>query len=62
MKIVIRVLLWVSGISLFDLLVCFADEHDRKYCEICIAKELNTTAVYINENCMVKGNGSFYRR
>ncbi|MEA3808553.1 hypothetical protein VBK47_15615 [Enterobacter hormaechei] len=52
-------LLWVGGISLFALLVCFAGEHDREDCEVRIAKELNTTAVYINGHCMVKGYGRF---
>ena len=57
MKIVIRILLWGGGISLFVLLVSMAGEHDRKDCEERIAKELSTTAVYINGHCMVKGYG-----
>ncbi|HDG1667839.1 TPA: hypothetical protein PFE31_002091 [Kluyvera ascorbata] len=59
MKIVIRVLLWIGGISLFILLISMAGEHDREDCEVRIAKELNTTAVYINGHCMVKGYGRF---
>ena len=59
MKTVIRVLLWGGGISLFILLISMAAESDRKDCEVRIAKELNTIAVYINGHCMVKGYGRF---
>lgn len=38
-------------------LAAVAGESDRADCEERIAKELNTTAVYINNHCMVKGYG-----
>lgn len=57
MKLVKNILLWVIGISCFVLLLIFASESDRKNCEERLAKELNTTAVYINNHCMVKGYG-----
>ncbi|PXB01150.1 hypothetical protein DMB41_16270 [Pectobacterium carotovorum subsp. carotovorum] len=52
-----RILLWIIGIVLFGMLLGGAMELDRKNCEERIAKELNTTAVYINNHCMVKGYG-----
>lgn len=58
-KIAIRVLLWAGGISLFILLIAMAGESDREDCEVRIARALNTTAVYINNHCMVKGYGRF---
>ncbi|ELI8317776.1 hypothetical protein ACIUVW_004002 [Yersinia enterocolitica] len=57
MKAARNILLWVIGISGFVLLLIFASESDRKDCEERLAKELNTTAVYINNHCMVKGYG-----
>lgn len=57
MKVVRNILLWVIGIYGFGLLLTFASESDRKDCEERLAKELNTTAVYTNNHCMVKGYG-----
>ncbi len=57
MKMARNILLWIIGISGFVLLLNFASESDRKDCEERLAKELNTTAVYINNHCMVKGYG-----
>lgn len=59
MKTVIRVLVWIVAIAVFFQLIVWAAESDRKDCEVRIAKELNTTAVYINGHCMVKGYGRF---
>lgn len=59
MKTTIRVLLWIGGILLFCFLISIAGDHDREDCEVRIAKELNTTAVYINGHCMVKVYGRF---
>lgn len=59
MKAVVRVLLWVAGITLFIWAMALAGESDRENCEVRIARELNTTAVYINNHCMVKGYGRF---
>ena len=56
-KWVVRIFFWVIGIVMFFMLLNCAGELDRKNCEERIAKELNTTAVYINEKCMVKGYG-----
>lgn len=49
--------LWIVGIVAFGYLLALGGESDRKDCEERIAKELNTTAVYINNHCMVKGYG-----
>lgn len=57
MRVVRNILLWVLGISGLVLLLNFASESDRKDCEELLARELNTTAVYINNHCMVKGYG-----
>ncbi|EAA6471173.1 hypothetical protein DMS41_19795 [Salmonella enterica] len=50
---------WIAGLWLFFLLLGWAGEQDRKDCEERIATELKTTAVFINNNCMVKGYGRF---
>lgn len=50
-------LLWIIGLSAFVYLITWGDELDRKDCEERIARKLNTTAVYINSHCMVKGYG-----
>lgn len=57
MKIVRNILLWIIGIAAFAYLMTWAGETDREDCEVRLAKELNTTAVYINNHCMVKGYG-----
>lgn len=57
MKLAFQVLCWASGIAALCFLMGWASESDRKDCEERIAKELNTTAVYINNHCMVKGYG-----
>jgi hypothetical protein len=49
--------LLIGAICGLMFLVAWAGESDRKDCEERIAKELNTTAVYINNHCMVKGYG-----
>ncbi|GDB17696.1 hypothetical protein HmCmsJML134_00146 [Escherichia coli] len=59
MKILARLVLWGGGIALFIMLLGWAGESDRNDCEERIAKELSTTAVYINGHCMVKGYGRF---
>ncbi|HBS5779180.1 TPA: hypothetical protein MAK69_000472 [Klebsiella aerogenes] len=53
------IILLVGGIAALCFLASLAGEHDREDCEVRIAKELNTTAVYINGHCMVKGFGRF---
>ena len=57
MKAIRTLTLWLLGIAELCYLMAWADESDRKDCEERIAKELNTTAVYINNHCMVKGYG-----
>ncbi|EME5571300.1 hypothetical protein VY397_004219 [Salmonella enterica] len=59
MKTVTRVLFWVVAIAVFAQLIAWADESDRKDCEERVAKELNTTAVFVNGRYMVKGYGRF---
>lgn len=53
------IILWVGGIAALCFVASLASGHDREDCEGRIAKELNTTAVYINGHCMVKGYGRF---
>lgn len=50
-------LLWMLGAVALFFLAAVTQESDRADCEERIAKELNTTAVYINNHCMVKGYG-----
>lgn len=50
-------LLWMLSAVALLFLVAVAGESDRADCEERIAKEMNTTAVYINNHCMVKGYG-----
>lgn len=57
MKLAFQILCWVGGITALCFLMAWAGESDRKDCEERLAKELNTTAVYINNHCMVKGYG-----
>lgn len=57
MKLAFQILCWIGGISAPCFLMGWAGESDRKDCEERLAKELNTTAVYINNHCMVKGYG-----
>lgn len=57
MTIIRNILLWIIGIAAFAYLMAWAGERDREDCEVRLAKELNTTAVYINNHCMVKGYG-----
>ncbi|BDT22459.1 TPA: hypothetical protein ACIVP0_002772 [Salmonella enterica subsp. diarizonae serovar 61:l,v:z35] len=59
MKTFIKLMLWIAAIAIFLQLIAWAAESDRKDCEERIAKELNTTAVFINGHCMVKGYGRF---
>lgn len=49
------IILWIGGIAALCFLMNWAGESDRKNCEERLAKELNTTTVYINGHCMVKG-------
>lgn len=56
----------ISGIA--GVLFCFSIAHETDLnvngkvakidCEECLAKELSTTAVYINNHCMVKAKGA----
>lgn len=57
MKAIRTLTLWIIGIAGLCYLMAWAGESDRKDCEERIARELNTTAVYINNHCMVKGYG-----
>ncbi|HCJ7390024.1 TPA: hypothetical protein NVL70_002815 [Enterobacter hormaechei subsp. xiangfangensis] len=57
MKTLSTVLLWIAGIAALGFLMNWAAESDRKDCEERLAKKLNTTAVYVNNHCMVKGYG-----
>ena len=57
MKAFIKLMLWIVAIAIFFQLIVWATESNRKDCEERIAKELNTTAVFINGHCMVKGYG-----
>lgn len=57
MKTARNVFFWIIGIATLIYIGGLAGESDRKDCEERIAKELNTTAVYINNHCMVKGYG-----
>lgn len=57
MKFILKAFCWIGAICGLMFLVAWAGESDRKDCEERIAKELNTTAVYINNHCMVKGYG-----
>lgn len=52
-----KILLIICGVIAFLLVASFAENSDRKDCEERLAKELNTTAIYINNHCMVKGYG-----
>lgn len=57
-----RILLFIIGLVLLCLLISVAGRSDRKDCEERIAEKLNTTAVYIDGKCMVKGYGRFNGR
>ncbi|RXJ10452.1 hypothetical protein [Lelliottia nimipressuralis] len=57
MKTALKILMWIVGITGLLFCVSLTGESDRKDCEERLAKELNTTAVYINNHCMVKGYG-----
>ncbi|MFH2557779.1 hypothetical protein ABK736_20360 [Klebsiella aerogenes] len=57
MIVTLKILFWIGAIVALCYLMGWADESDRKDCEERIAKELNTTAAYINNHCMVKGYG-----
>ena len=56
-KTAFNIIVWITGIAGLLFCVSLAGEADRKDCEERLAKELNTTAVYINNHCMVKGYG-----
>lgn len=51
--------IWIAAAILFCLLAYWAIGSAQEDCEVRVAKELNTTAVYINNHCMVKGYGRF---
>lgn len=57
MRVTLKILFWIGAIVALCYLMGLAGESDRKDCEERIAQELNTTAVYINNHCMVKGYG-----
>ncbi len=57
MKILISIFLWIVGFVALIFLIQMAGESDRKDCEERLAKELHTTAVYVDNHCMVKGYG-----
>jgi len=57
MRLTLQIICWLAGITGLLFLMSWAGESDRKDCEERLAKELKTTAVYINNHCMVKGYG-----
>ncbi|POZ17028.1 hypothetical protein C3Z09_08255 [Lelliottia aquatilis] len=50
---------WIVVTVLFCLMVRWTIGSAQEDCEVRVAKELNTTAVYMNGHCMVKGYGRF---
>lgn len=52
-----KILFWLFIVFIFGAAAVLAGNHDRDDCETRIAKQLNTTAVYINGRCMIKGYG-----
>jgi hypothetical protein len=59
MKKMAKIALFIAGAVLFCALLVWAGEFQRAECETRVAKELSTTAVYVNGHCMVKGYGRF---
>lgn len=59
MKKVITAAFWILVAVIFCLLARLAIGDAREDCEVRVAKKLNTTAVYMNGHCMVKGYGRF---
>ncbi|HBT2859221.1 TPA: hypothetical protein ORN00_004847 [Klebsiella aerogenes] len=57
MAMPLKILCFIAGLASLIFFASMAKEADRRDCEERIAKELNTTAVYINNHCMVKGYG-----
>lgn len=57
MKTARNIILWIIGIVAFIFVLNAASESDINHCEVDIAKKLNTTAVYVDGHCMVKGFG-----
>ena len=54
---VYKIVCWVIVVAAFIALLGWADRSDQEDCEVRIAKELGTTAKYIDGKCMVKGYG-----
>lgn len=54
--------IWIAAAILFCFLVRWTIGSAQEDCEVRVANELNTTAVYINGHCMVKGYGRFNGR
>jgi len=52
-----RVFMWCIGAASIIALMAWADTSEREDCEVRIAKELGTTAKYMDGKCMVKGYG-----
>ncbi|MCU6243862.1 hypothetical protein [Enterobacter asburiae] len=59
MKKVTTAALWILVAVIFCLLTHLAIGDAQEDCEVRVAKKLNTTAVYMNGHCMVKGCGRF---
>ncbi|WP_436882814.1 hypothetical protein [Enterobacter asburiae] len=59
MKTIITVTFWIVVAVIFCLLTHLAIGDAQEDCEVRVAKKLNTTAVYMNGHCMVKGYGRF---
>lgn len=57
LRLALRVLFGLGCIAALLFLASIAGDSDRRDCEYRLAKELNTTAVYVNNRCMVKGYG-----
>ncbi len=57
MGMVLRILCWFGGIAVLIFLASMLLSFSKENCEERIAKRLNTTAVYVNGHCMVKGYG-----
>jgi len=53
----LKIAKWAIGVAVIIALMAWADTSDREDCEVRIAKELGTTAKYIDGKCMVKGYG-----
>lgn len=57
MALLLKILCFIAGFAALMFVATLAEEADRRDCEERIAQELNTTAVYVYNHCMVKGYG-----